>query len=680
MKRSQTRLVSKLALILTILFSLNAGGFAIGKIDPTFGTAGSVAINPGANTKVVDMAVQADGKILIAGYFDAGVFVMRLNADGSVDSGYGVSGVALVTLPFSHFIADIELQSDGKLVGVGVASSDFLVFRLKTDGSLDETFNGAGFRTIDQGVTDFFNKVAIQPDGKIVAVGQSFNNMFDFSRLAVTMRFTAGGEFDRTFNRTGIAAYSYSYAWDPGMGYFPLADVEILGDGRIMTLGHYDTGGDDGYFIQMLNPNGSIDSSFGVPKIYAPDYRTWDTDGAHTPDAEILADGSVAIASQVGIRITDFSTFDKTLPQYGGAITALPDGGFVTVSGFGARVFSRGKYLSNAWNFGAERTARQPDGKLLFLKNNGNAGGLVTRGTITGSQGNRQANFSRDHRSDMAIFRHSEKNLYVAQLAGGSFIRKTGQNFIKYFPEYAQFETTSPQRIWREATIGWGNNTSSTPGSPVYFIFEIGSNTNCFGCGYLVQWGVVGDIPYGGDFTGDGFLDVGVFRPETGVWWGFNSAQFSQQSPTVQWGENGDKPVPADYDFDGLTDYAVYRPSNGTWWVRRSSDGSFFVVNFGLSTDIPLTGDYDGDGFADFTVYRPSEGAWYQYTTTEGFKYYQFGLPTDTPVPNDYDGDGRFDIAVYRDGVWHLLQSRDGYRTINWGSSGDMLVTTRYDQ
>src|SRR6187549_3186558 len=64
--------------------------------------------------------------------------------------------------------------------------------------------------------------------------------------------------------------------------------------------------------------------------------------------------------------------------------------------------------------------------------------------------------------------------------------------------------------------------------------------------------------------------------------------------------------APGDFDGDGKTDIAIYRPDSGQWWVRRSSDGSHFVVTFGISTDKPVPADYTGDGKADIAIFRPS--------------------------------------------------------------------------
>jgi hypothetical protein len=295
------------------------------------------------------------------------------------------------------------------------------------------------------------------------------------------------------------------------------------------------------------------------------------------------------------------------------------------------------------------------------------------------SQATRSARFIRANiesdkidKADLAFKRSADNSIHIRKDNGDTFIRIHETAFAKVFPEFTELQLGNG-RIWRETLVYW--ESEATNNAQAFFDYDRFSNDSSVS---PQPWGLSGDIPIGGDFDGNGSLNVGVFRPSNGTWYIFSSAGANQKS--VPWGIAGDKPVPADYDFDGITDYAVYRPSTGIWWILRSSDGGFEAVRFGLENDIPLTGDFDADGKADFTVYRPSEGIWYQLLTTEGFRVIRFGIETDYPVPGDYDGDGRHDIAVFRDGIWYLLQSTEGLQIVEFGTVGDIPVAVRYDE
>jgi hypothetical protein len=280
----------------------------------------------------------------------------------------------------------------------------------------------------------------------------------------------------------------------------------------------------------------------------------------------------------------------------------------------------------------------------------------------------------RDAYSDLAVYRPGDRTLRVQSGRGETFTRTTSDPAAKVYPEFTQVTGSANTVIFPEVLMYWNNGSGNN--SNGYFRFERFSGDSFFP---TQLWGVTGDIPYGGDFNGDGQLDAGLFR--NGRWWSLNRMNYPFPTPgIIDWGTAGDKPVPADYDYDGRTDHAIYRPGDGTWWIQRSSDGGASVARFGIATDIPVTGDYDADGRADLTVYRPSEGNWYQFLTTEGFRVVRWGIATDVPVSGDYDGDGRHDVAVFRDGLWYILQSSGGFVVKQWGAAGDIPVTPRYDQ
>jgi hypothetical protein len=137
----------------------------------------------------------------------------------------------------------------------------------------------------------------------------------------------------------------------------------------------------------------------------------------------------------------------------------------------------------------------------------------------------------------------------------------------------------------------------------------------------------------------------------------------------------------SDYDGDGKTDFSVFQPATGNWSVERSSDNSFYVVNFGLSSDKIVGGDFDGDGRSDIAVFRPETGNWFILGSTIGFRGFQFGASGDIPTAADYDADGKTDLAVFRpsNGVWYVLQSTLGFRAVQWGTAGDKPIVGDFE-
>lgn len=140
-------------------------------------------------------------------------------------------------------------------------------------------------------------------------------------------------------------------------------------------------------------------------------------------------------------------------------------------------------------------------------------------------------------------------------------------------------------------------------------------------------WGAVfgqpGDIPVVGDVNGDGYADFGVYRVSGGVGtWYILSGTNGQ--PTAMYGVQhggwaGDVPLIGDFNGDGYGDLVIYRVVSGvgTWYALNSTNGQqipwAWGTQYGTTGDIPVTGDFNGDGYADFGVYRNIGGTGYWY-------------------------------------------------------------------
>ncbi|HEU4903753.1 MAG TPA: delta-60 repeat domain-containing protein, partial [Flavisolibacter sp.] len=157
---------------------------------------------------------------------------------GSPITSFGTSGNANTVVGSGSTTADMAVQSDGKLIVAGYATvggnSDFALARFKSDGTLDPSFNGTGKQSTAIGsASDYLSAIALQSDGKIVAVGYCVVGSVYNIGLA---RYLSDGTLDAGFSGDGKLTTSLGAS-----GSTTGMDVAIQGDGKIVVVGSYNS-------------------------------------------------------------------------------------------------------------------------------------------------------------------------------------------------------------------------------------------------------------------------------------------------------------------------------------------------------------------------------------------------------------------------------------------------------
>ena len=683
-----------------VLFFSSTALAAGGDLDPSFGSGGKVVTSMSGGTDTfLAVAVQPDGKIVAVGY-GAGVAtdttLVRYNTNGTLDTTFNGTGKVVSDFGVNNDAATaVVIQPDGKIVIAGNAATgtdDFLVARYNSNGTLDTTFNGAGYAITILGTESYATGVALQSDGKIVAVGNIYaNNTFQFG----VMRFNTNGTLDTTFHGTGIASIPVG-----GNADQPNA-VAIQSDGKIVVAGSSSTGGYNIFGLVRLTAAGELDPTFnGTGKVVTAvgfnESSIFSID--IQPNGKIVAGGRAYTYNAAEgyrnnfavVRYNADGTVDTSFNQTGGIMTPVG-----TYDGFctGVKVLPNGKILAGGYaqvyttvlsidlafarynndgtldrSFGQSGTKtvsispNDDSGQAMALQANGQAvmvGGTGTSASTTDSFVARFMNstsafdFDGDGKTDESVFRPTDNVWYLNRSQAGFVGYQFGAAGDLLAPADFTGDGKTDVAVFRPSAGAW---------------FILRSEDSTF---YSANFGANGDIPAPGDFDGDGKADTAVFRPSTGYW-------FIQQSTAgfsaVPFGSNGDVPTLGDYDGDGKTDVAVFRPSTGVWYRLNSSNGSFFGAQFGQTGDKVVPGDYSGDGKTDLAIYRPSNGTWYiQRSEDNSFYGQQFGAAGDLPAPGDFDGDGKTDVAVFRpgNGVWFEQRSTSGFAAVQFGAAGD---------
>ncbi|MCA1844143.1 MAG: hypothetical protein LC792_13355 [Actinobacteria bacterium] len=306
-----TRLtVAAAALVLAVAPAASA---TPGTIDVSFGVGGALRTNFGGTYDwAFATAIQPDGRILAAGVSEArGTYdfaLARYTPNKDLDPTFGVGGVVLTDFGHSYDWAyALALQPDGKIVVGGVSdasgSKDFALARYLPNGALDAKFGDGGLVTDDlRSLTaDIIHGIAIQPDGRIVAAGVSYEDVVTLQPHGDFMvaRFTPDGDRDLTFGVGGVVTTDF------GDGSYdePYA-VVLQPDGKVVLGGYTNSGGGSG-------------ALFGADQLALARYMPRISSLVLQPDGKIIAGGQTAVTYNADFAVFRYDARGNFDPTFG---------------------------------------------------------------------------------------------------------------------------------------------------------------------------------------------------------------------------------------------------------------------------------------------------------------------------------------------------------------------------
>jgi uncharacterized delta-60 repeat protein len=247
-----------------------------GGVDSSFGSGGTISVSPGTGSREFrHMALQPDDRILLTGMATAvnprdRVAIVRLTADGTVDSGFGIGGAVLEPTPGTSPSADaVAVAPDGDVLLAGSAHppgqnwSQFLLMRFTSAGTRESAFGSDGYAHADFEIGGIARAIGVDPLGRILLAGfapdpddTSGNEVADFAAA----RFLDAGGLDPAFGTEGLTRVHVGDTLNvPG-------DLSVQPDGSVL-LGGYREGAstvEDAWAVVSLTEDGVADSSFGT--------------------------------------------------------------------------------------------------------------------------------------------------------------------------------------------------------------------------------------------------------------------------------------------------------------------------------------------------------------------------------------------------------------------------------
>jgi uncharacterized delta-60 repeat protein len=294
---------------------------ANGTLDTTFGTGGIITTDIGSSNDIAKaLILDSSNRLVVAGEFDNSTngsnhrfALVRYNADGSLDTTFGTGGKVTTDVSSSYdYVGALILDQNNRLVVAGDINVghnvDVTLVRYNTDGTLDSTFGTGGIVTTGFGtIIDSANAMILDNNNRLVIAGSKYDQSNSDVILA---RYNADGTLDSTFGIGGKVITNLG---------FNLDDANALirdSNNRLVIAGFSGPFGD--FAIARYNTDGTLDTSFGTGGIVRTDFAT-NNDYANALILDyrnrlVVAGLSAALDDEVGVlaRYNPNGTLDTT--------------------------------------------------------------------------------------------------------------------------------------------------------------------------------------------------------------------------------------------------------------------------------------------------------------------------------------------------------------------------------
>jgi uncharacterized delta-60 repeat protein len=237
------------------------------------------------------LALQGDASVVAVGTVQTyptpfRIGLARYLPNGSLDPAFGDRGRVITRIGDSYpYPYGVAIQPDGRIIVVGQDCGDVLLLRYLSDGTLDASFGDGGVVLTDLGGSDYGFDVTAGADGGIAVAGSTSVDGGDF----LVLRYDADGHLDETFGDQGVVITQFP------TGASSASALDILRDGRIVVAGGATAAG---MAAARYDPSGTLDPTFNGDGLFA------DTRGGGAASVALQPDGGTVLTGLVGPRLT----------------------------------------------------------------------------------------------------------------------------------------------------------------------------------------------------------------------------------------------------------------------------------------------------------------------------------------------------------------------------------------